>query len=40
MACVSAKTGAADGTCANITANTDPDNECNGQKLCVNGACQ
>jgi hypothetical protein len=28
QACVNAKTGAATGTCANITAGTDPDNEC------------
>lgn len=39
MACSSAKTGVASGTCANITPNTDPDNECTGNRVCVNGAC-
>jgi hypothetical protein len=32
--CSMAKTGAANGTCANITANTDPENECAGTTTC------
>ena len=40
MACVNAKTGAATGTCSNITDNSDPDTECPGPKVCVAGACQ
>jgi hypothetical protein len=46
-ACSNAKTGAANGTCANVGANTDPDNECATQAVCGQtgscsgaGACQ
>jgi hypothetical protein len=39
-ACSMAKTGQPDGTCANVTVNTDPDNECVGLLLCTgSGAC-
>jgi|GEM_PF-2010235 len=39
-ACVASKTDAADGTCANITSNTDPDKECSGTcRVCKSGAC-
>ena len=39
QACSNAKTGLADGTCANVTINTDPDDECtNG--ACDGGACK
>src|SRR5205807_8334393 len=33
-ACSNAKTGASNGTCSNVTANTDPDNECSGAQVC------
>jgi hypothetical protein len=42
--CLGAKTASADGTCANITDKTDPDNECTGTcnmatgSACCNGA--
>jgi hypothetical protein len=39
QACSNAKTGSANGTCANITINTDPDNECSGGASCSGGAC-
>lgn len=40
QACVASKTDSTDGTCANITNNTDPDNECDGIcKVCQSGAC-
>jgi len=47
-ACVSAKTGAADGVCADVTAGTDPDLECAAQATttcgqtgeCSGGACE
>lgn len=40
FACSAAKTGAANGTCAPVTANTDPDNECTGASNCNGaGAC-
>jgi hypothetical protein len=38
MACSAAKTGGSNGTCANVTASTDPDNECT--FACSAGACQ
>jgi hypothetical protein len=39
-ACVSVKTGAADGTCAPITTNTDPDDECVATAgTCETGVC-
>jgi hypothetical protein len=38
-ACTMAKTGQANGTCANISTNTDPDNECVGSVMCSGGAC-
>ncbi|MFO0590653.1 MAG: hypothetical protein U0441_24130 [Polyangiaceae bacterium] len=34
QACSAAKTAGVNGTCANVTANTDPDNECNGTTSC------
>jgi hypothetical protein len=37
QACIWSKTGTADGTCANITNGTDPDNECSTCRVC-NGA--
>ena len=48
QACVSTKTGATTGTCANVTTGTDPDNECPTTSaatcgttgMCGNGACQ
>jgi len=40
FACSAAKTGAANGTCAPVIANTDPDNECTGAANCNGaGAC-
>ncbi|MFO0593091.1 MAG: hypothetical protein U0441_36450 [Polyangiaceae bacterium] len=40
FACVGAKTGQPTGTCAAITVNTDPDNECAGTNVCDgSGAC-
>lgn len=36
-ACSAAKTGGADGTCANVTAGTDPDNDCAGASVCIAG---
>lgn len=39
-ACIATKTGGADGTCENIIANTDPDNECADSLVCgVTGVC-
>ncbi len=39
-ACVLAKTGAADGTCAPISSGTDPDDDCPGTQLCDGaGSC-
>ena len=40
QACTAAKTGGTNGTCANITANSDPDNECAGTAVCSAGACK
>lgn len=41
QACVNAKTGMADGTCANITVGTDPDDECTDMLNCdAAGACE
>ncbi|KAI9021377.1 hypothetical protein DFJ74DRAFT_121991 [Hyaloraphidium curvatum] len=48
MACSLAKTGVADGTCANVVSGTDPDDECPATNpttcgtagYCSNGACQ
>jgi hypothetical protein len=37
-ACSAAKTGGSDGTCASITADTDPDSEC-AEGACVTGLC-
>jgi len=37
-ACTQAKTGWSDGTCAPVTANTDPDNECD-EGPCLTGLC-
>ncbi|MEZ4221462.1 MAG: hypothetical protein R3B13_11095 [Polyangiaceae bacterium] len=47
QACISTKTGQTTGTCANVTNNSDPDNECTATAsstcgttgMCVNGAC-
>jgi hypothetical protein len=40
QACVAAQTGGVNGTCANITAGTDPGNECLGAQTCNGaGAC-
>jgi hypothetical protein len=42
QACVAAKTPSANGTCANIDDNTDPDEECSGgggSFVCCSGAC-
>ncbi|MCC6521854.1 MAG: hypothetical protein IT373_04270 [Polyangiaceae bacterium] len=38
-ACTQAKTGSADGTCALITFDTDPNNDCSGSKCCQLGFC-
>lgn len=38
-ACSMAKTGQADGTCANITSGSDPDSECPGATTCNGGSC-
>jgi len=38
VACVESKTGAPDGTCGAITANTDPDNECAAEAASTCGA--
>ena len=41
QACSAMKTGGADGTCADITPGTDPDNECAGALTCAGGLnCQ
>ncbi len=39
MACSNAKTGSVDGTCANISSSTDPDNECS-PGACDGGVCK
>jgi len=39
QACSNSRTGQADGTCANVSNNTDPDNECAGLLVCFNGGC-
>jgi len=39
QACSAAKTGAANGTCADVTTNTDPDNDCALCQVCNAGAC-
>jgi hypothetical protein len=38
-ACAMAKTGQADGTCADIAMGTDPDSECAGSLACMAGTC-
>lgn len=38
--CAAADTCGTDGTCAPITAGTDPDSECNAPQTCFGGACQ
>src|SRR4030042_2131633 len=39
-ACVTSKTGVSNGTCSNITSNTDPDSECTGVcQVCKSGVC-
>ncbi len=39
QACTLAKTGVVNGTCSNVTNNTDPDAECAGVTVCSAGAC-
>ncbi len=39
QACSNAKTGAANGTCASVLANTDPDGECPDGVACQTGLC-
>ena len=38
-ACSNAKTGGTDGTCADVTYDTDPDNDCSGNECCQTGVC-
>ncbi|WP_437540819.1 hypothetical protein WME97_25440 [Sorangium sp. So ce367] len=40
MACEETKTGEPDGTCAPVTANTDPDDECEVGDCGGDGACE
>ncbi len=40
LACTAAKTGGVDGTCGNVTVNTDPDAECAGGECNGMGACE
>lgn len=41
QSCLGANTGGSDGTCADITASTDPDNECAGESTCSGtGICR
>jgi hypothetical protein len=37
--CVMSQTGVADGSCADVAAGTDPENECSGVQVCDSGVC-